>query len=97
MKSEQIEIVGTLRSGVKELIALFEKEKKEKLKILEEKNKLLNQINFQEKQINELEHKYNTLKAAKLLMAGSDNGNDAKLKVNRIVREIDKCIALLNR
>lgn len=97
MKAVQIEIVGTLRSGVKELMALFEREKKEKLRILEERDKLISKVHLQEKQINELEHKYNTLKAAKLLLAGSENGNDAKLKVNRIVREIDKCIALLNR
>ena len=97
MKADQIEIVGTLRSRIKEVIGLYEKEKRENQKNLEECNNLISRINLQEVQIKELEQKYNTLKVAKILLAGSDNGNDAKLKVNRIVREIDKCIALLNR
>ena len=97
MKADQIEIIGTLRSGIKGIVELYEKEREEKQKILEEKDKLVSRIQKQEKVINELEHKYNTLKLAKSLLAGSDNGNDARLKVNRMVREIDKCIALLNR
>ena len=97
MKDEQIEIIGMLRSGIKKLTNLYEKEKQEKDRMLEEKTRVLKRIQLQEKKIEELEHKYNTLKTAKLLLAGSDNGNDARIKVNRIVREIDKCIALLNR
>jgi hypothetical protein len=97
MKADQIEIVGTLRSGIKNIIELYEKEKEEKEKILEEKEKLIGILQKKEKIINDFEHKYNTLKVAKSLLAGNDNGNDARLKVNRMVREIDKCIALLNR
>jgi len=97
MKADQVEIVGTLRSGIRELIELYERVKEEKGKVVEEKEKLVSRLHKQEKIINELEHKYNTLKIAKSILAGSDNGNEARLKVNRMVREIDKCIALLNR
>jgi hypothetical protein len=37
------------------------------------------------------------LKLAKAIALTDDTSHDAKIKVNRIVREIDKCIALLNR
>lgn len=97
MNADQIEIVGTLRSGIKEIIGLYEKEKDEKEKVLEKNSELLIRVQKQEKQISELERKYNILKVAKSLLAGSDDGNEARKKVNRIVREIDKCIALLNR
>jgi hypothetical protein len=30
-------------------------------------------------------------------MADSEDANEARIRINRIVREIDKCIALLNR
>ena len=40
---------------------------------------------------------WNKLKLAKTMVASSHDVHDAKLKVNRMVREIDKCIALLNR
>jgi hypothetical protein len=45
----------------------------------------------------DLDHRYNTLKLAKSLTGDGKDSQDAKLKINRIVREIDKCIALLNR
>lgn len=97
MEFDQIEIVGTLRSRIKKIIELYEKERDEKKIILDEKSELLIKLQAQEKKINELEHKYNTLKIAKSLLAGSNDEQEARSKVNRMVREIDKCIALLNR
>ena len=44
-----------------------------------------------------MNNKYNKLKLAKRLLASSGDSHDAKIKINRIVREIDKCVALLNR
>ena len=45
--------------------------------------------------INQLKEEFNRIKLAKSLesMKGS---NDAKLKINELVREIDKCIELLS-
>ncbi|GAJ21017.1 unnamed protein product, partial [marine sediment metagenome] len=67
---------------------------KEKLK--SEKNNLSEQLKIKEKEIEKLRNKYETLKIVKTVLASSEDANDAKIKVNRIVREIDKCIALLN-
>lgn len=44
-----------------------------------------------------IEEKYNNIQLAKTILTGSEDKHEAKLKVNRIVREIDKCIALLNK
>ncbi len=97
MKADQIEILGTLRSRIKEIIALYENEKQEKDELLEERNKMVSRMSVQEKRISELEKINSTIKMTKLILAGSEDGSDARQKVNRIVREIDKCIALLNR
>jgi len=45
----------------------------------------------------ELVKKMEDLKFAKSLLGGDENSHEAKIKINRLVREIDKCIALLNR
>lgn len=50
-----------------------------------------------ESELEFLNNKYNKLKLAKSLLASTGDSHDAKIKINRIVREIDKCIALLNR
>ena len=34
---------------------------------------------------------------AKTIAASSEDAHDAKIKINRLVREIDKCISLLDR
>jgi predicted nucleic acid-binding Zn-ribbon protein len=48
--------------------------------------------------LEELEQKYKVLKLAKSLEGEkTESGTDLKLKINEMVREIDKCIALLNK
>jgi len=44
-----------------------------------------------------LESKFQSLRLAKTLTSSPEDVKSAKLQVNRMVREIDKCIALLNR
>lgn len=52
----------------------------------------------QKSSFEELEQKYKVLKLAKSLEGEqSESGKDLKLKINEMVREIDKCIALLNK
>jgi len=45
----------------------------------------------------ELVKKHENLKFAKSLPGASEDSHDSKIKINKIVREIDQCIALLNK
>jgi hypothetical protein len=97
MKNNNEQLVVVLRDNIKHIISLFELEK-EKGRILDKKNQELAESNkklLEEKE--KLILQYNNLKIAKSLDASISNSHEAKLKVNRIVREIDKCIALLNK
>jgi uncharacterized coiled-coil DUF342 family protein len=75
----------------------------EKHQAVTEKNKqLLNEIvqlneklNQKNQQLKELETKNNVLKISKSVDSGSTK--DVKLKINEMVREIDKCIAQINK
>lgn len=44
----------------------------------------------------ELQRKYDILKIAKIIEMTNLDTHKAKLQLNKIVREIDNCIALLN-
>lgn len=97
MTTDQVQIINDLKSRVRMLIDKLEQEKldQERLKVM---NLELNRkVNINEARISELEQKYSNLKIAKALITESEDMHDAKIKVNKIVREIDKCIALLNR
>jgi len=61
---------------------------------------LKNDLDDKSKMIDELKEKYNILKMTKKLEAPSSNvkedNKELKLKINEMLREIDKCMALLN-
>jgi archaellum component FlaC len=97
MDADQIEILGTLRSRIREIMTALESEKEKSDKLRNEFETLKAKYNQQSRKFEDLEQKYNNLKLAKVMVGNDDEGHDARIKVNRIVREIDKCIALLNR
>ena len=98
MDSRHDEIFSILRQRIKSIISLYE-EQKSKAEMLRNKNKELSErIELLENKLENLDKKYENLKIAKVLSSvPGDDVHDTKLQVNRIVREIDKCIALLNR
>jgi len=97
MNVEQLQIINDLKTSLNLLIAKLDKEKADQEKLRITNQELQKKINRQEARINELEQKFSNLKISKSLVAESGSVHEAKIKVNRIVREIDKCIALLNR
>jgi hypothetical protein len=47
--------------------------------------------------LKELEIKYDRIKLTGALLGEGGNALEAKRKITELVREIDKCVALLNR
>ena len=79
------------------LIADHEKAKREQVDLLAENQMLKNEISRQHQVISGLEERSKKLQLAEAFNSSSADTDDAKLKIGRIVKEIDKCIALLNR
>jgi len=65
---------------------------------LKTENELIKR-NLQEKEenIKQLEIKYERVKLSGALLGEGENAAEAKKKINELVREIDRCVALLNR
>jgi len=57
---------------------------------------LKNKIRFLEEEKGQLGTKYEHLRMAKAIEAGCGDSQTARNKMNRLMREIDKCVALLN-
>ena len=76
---------------------MFLKMKSENRLLLEEQARLKEQISLLNTKNEELQRKIEELKFAKSMLGGEENSHEAKIKINRLVREIDKCIALLNK
>jgi regulator of replication initiation timing len=59
---------------------------------------LVKQLKTLEIENTELKSKVDSVQIANALVANESEGKrDAKLKINELVREIDRCIALLNK
>jgi len=97
MEVEQKDIVVTLKDKVKKLLSLYNDVKAENAELKKRAEERTIQLKNAESELEFLKNKYNKLKLAKSLIASTGDSHDAKIKINRIVREIDKCIALLNR
>jgi len=97
MADEQKQIAVSLKQKVSKVILLYSNLQKENEKLQQQQNEYKETLKNKEAEIEFLKNKYNKLKLAKSILATSGEPHDAKIKINRIVREIDKCIALLNR
>lgn len=97
MANQKDELISTIKGKIYEIVSVYEKVKTEN-EVLARENKSLNEIiRSKQKEISNFEKKLDTLKIAKTVVMSTEDKHEAKLKVNRIVREIDKCIALLNK
>ncbi len=54
-------------------------------------------LHERDEKIKELEIKYERVKLSGALLGDGGNAPEAKKKITELVREIDKCVALLNR
>lgn len=90
-------IISDLRDKFKKIINLYEVEKKKNLELESLKTEMSQKLEKLENERLDLQQKYQNLELAKNITDTVGGTHKAKLKVNRIVREIDKCIALLNR
>ena len=71
---------------------------KTELKDLKNGNEVLKaMLQEREVKIKELEIKYERVKLSGALLGEGENASEAKKKITELVREIDRCVALLNR
>ncbi len=97
MTKEDDLLLDELKANTERLFQEFNNLEKE-IKLLEDKVLGLNSdIELLEKDKLELSQKNEQLKIATHLLSGVDENREAKQKINKLVREIDKCIALLNK
>lgn len=85
-----------LRSKIEKLVHLHTSLEAENAKLSHERQVLLRTIEEQKQAISSLEEQNRLVRLAKQL-PGEKGNLDLKLRINELVREIDKCIALLNR
>ena len=96
MTEEDRKLIGSFEGKLRHLMFLFDELKQENadLKLLlTQKDKELKQQDLSRK---ELEARYTDLKMARTISLYDKDIKDTKQRLSSLVREVDKCIALLN-
>lgn len=97
MTGQGYEELKNLNNKIDDLIQRYSalEEENKNLKTLSEKLESL--LRERENEIKELEKKYEILKLTGALLGETEYGSEAKKKITELMREIDKCIALLDK
>ena len=88
-------MLETVKQKITRLIAAYETEKTERTRLSSEleQSKILNEI--YKKRISELERQIDNLKLTEAFMGTGTDNSQAKNKIDSIIKEIDRCIALI--
>ena len=90
-------IVEDIEVKVKKLIIKYEELKGESKVLEQEKLQVLNELSSKNSKIEQLQEKIKLMNISKSVDVSGDDVKKTRLKINEYVREIDKCIALLNK
>jgi len=94
--SNVLEIVDSLQSKLENLLSKYELLQIENQQLLEKSQKLVQEAHIQQESISAIENKYESLKVANAMVGGKEDKHSTKLKINTLIREIDKCILQLS-
>lgn len=97
MSSEGYEELKLLNRRIDELIINYNNLKTEYENLKTGNEVLKAALQERETEMKELEKKYDRVKLTGAILGDGENAIEAKRKLNELVREIDRCIALLNR
>ena len=88
-------MLETVKQNIKQLIAAYEAEKMERMRLQSALEQAEAKNEAYREQITELDRQIDNLKLAEAFKAGGAGSPEAKKKINSLLKEIDRCISLL--
>jgi predicted nucleic acid-binding Zn-ribbon protein len=97
MSDQGYEELTQLNKKLDELLVRYNSLRIEVRTLKSENEAIKRSLQERNQRIIELETKYERIKLSGALLGEGENANEAKRKITELVREIDRCVALLNR
>jgi chromosome segregation ATPase len=88
-------MIEKLRQRIQQLISAYETERQERKRLESELEKSSMQNMAYREQILELERTIDNLKLADAFKSGNADNTEARKKIDRLIKEIDRCITLM--
>lgn len=96
MTEEDKKVISTFEGKLRHFMFLYEKLKQENADLKQLLQKKEEEIKHLERNLKEASAQYTDLKMARTISLYDKDIKDTKQRLSGLVREIDKCIALLN-
>lgn len=90
------QIIATFQTRIRDLIQRFKELKKENQGLYEMVEKNEQDIKDLQAKLTQADHDYKSLKMAKMIEITDGDLEDAKARVAKMIRDVNKCIALLS-
>jgi phage shock protein A len=97
MTEEEQNLLNNLKINIQQFFKEFASVENEKIVLEKNVLNIKHEIELLKKEKSQLSQKIEQLRLATHILSGVDENREAKQKINKLVREIDKCIALLNK
>jgi len=94
--SNIFDAIHLLEDRLKNILSNYEFLKKENEALLQNNTELHLLLEEKAQQLKNQQEKFDLLKVAKTIEGSKENTKNTKLKINALIREIDKCITQLN-
>lgn len=95
--SEILEHIGQVHKRAEKLIHLHRLLLEENNRLKADNKKLAETVAQQSRELNDLGERLKVIRVARQVSGSDQNSRDLKLKINEYIREIDRCLALINR
>ncbi len=96
MTEEGLLLIRDLREKIRNVLEKFEHLESENADLHQQVLTLKDRIESLDREKGQLGNQYENLKLARTLESGAGGAAMARQKINKLLREIDKCVALLN-
>ena len=96
MSGESRIVVNRLKNSIREIISKYESVASDNIILREELSTCKGELEFAKKTIKELEGKLEQIQLVKAFGASAQDAKEAKQNIGRLMKEIDKCISMLN-
>jgi len=97
MSNQVYEELKILNRKLDELFNRYNELKNECLNLRSVNEAMRKQLQERDARIKELENKYERVKLSGALLGDGEHAVEARMKITELVREIDRCVALLNK
>jgi translation initiation factor 2B subunit (eIF-2B alpha/beta/delta family) len=96
MTQEEEKILRVFETRVRHLLLKYKEFESELQNLQQQILRQQGELSALQNQNVSLKKSYDTLKMAKMIEVSGDDVQDAKKKLSKLIRDVDKCIALLN-